>query len=55
MAIPQKLIQVQVMLLDNPVVTVKICHTLILPPTETGPLEHDYMETIDTIYSSRLT
>ena len=41
--------------LDHPVATTKTCHTpnpATLLPTETGPLEHDRIETTDTIYSS---
>ena len=41
--------------LDNPVVTIKTCHTLnpaTLLPTETGSLERDCVETIDTVYTS---
>ena len=55
MAIPQRLIQVQAMLLDKPVATIKTCHTLnpaTLLPTEMRTLVHECTETIDTIYSS---
>ena len=41
------------MLLDNPVATIKTCHTLnpaTLLPREKGALKHDCIETIDTIY-----
>ena len=43
------------MLLDNSVATIKNCHTVnpaTLLPTKMGLLEHDCMETTDTIYSS---
>ena len=49
---PRRLIQVQAMLLDNPLATIKNCHTLnpaTLLPAEMGPLECDCIETIDTI------
>lgn len=39
----------------NPVATIKTCHILhsaTLLSTEMGPLEHDYIEIIDMIYSS---
>ena len=47
--------QVQPGLLDSPVATIKTCYMLnpaTLLPTERGPLEHDSVETIDTICSS---
>lgn len=49
---PGSLIQVQALLLDNPVVTIKACFTPNPPtllPTEMEPLVHDCTETIDTI------
>ena len=52
---PGRSIQVQAMLLDNPVAGIETCHMLksaSLLPTETGSLEHDCIETIDMIYSS---
>ena len=39
----------------NPVVTIKHCHaqnSATVLPTETGPLVHDCIETIDTVYYS---
>lgn len=44
------------MLLDNPEATIQTSHKLNLStllPTEMGPLEQDYTEIIDTIYSSQ--
>ena len=52
---PGRSIQVQTMLLDSPVASTKTFHMLnpaTLLPTETGPLEHDRIKTIDLIYSS---
>ena len=52
---PRRLIQVQAMLLDNPLATIKNCHTLnpaTLLPAEMGPLECDCIETIDTIQTN---
>ena len=49
---PGSLIQVQALLLDYPVVTIKACGTLNPPtllPTDMEPLVHDCTETIDTI------
>ena len=43
------------MLLDNPVSTIKtypVPNPSTLLPTETGPLEHDCIDTRDTMYSS---
>ena len=52
---PGRSIQVQTMLLDNPVAIIITCHALnpaTLIPTEMGSLEHDCIETTDAIYSS---
>lgn len=52
---PGELTEVQAMLLDNPEATIQTSHKLNLStllPTEMGPLEQDYTEIIDTIYSN---
>ena len=53
---PGELTEVQAMLLDNPEATIQTSPKLNLStllPTEMGPLEQDYTEIIDTIYSSQ--
>ena len=52
---PEGWMQMQAVLLDNPVATTNTGHTLNPATqlhTETGPLEHDRIETTDTIDSS---
>lgn len=49
--------QVQAMLVDNTMATIKTCHMLnpaILLPTEIGSLEHDCLDTIVVWLLSRV-